>query len=555
MNDQHGARSEAGSSMTTEQAYDLHSWVGDEYFDTGKVNSYRFEDEYESDNDDDAIENFAKKNFGFRDGIEDSVNTLNDLLDLHMPDLVYGWKISQISWTFDLGDFTVILTNSNGIAVYAESETMARAPLDALRQALRQTLSDALRATHENAYALAILLLRIVEEASWHRYKWLEKCGVYNEIEEQKVGWDAASVHGYSPLVNNPHGVNLTTVQDTAQHLLGKPIAQILKDIPGSLRVIHVEPVFRQDLVNKFLGRQQAIRADLEKCSIAELRHHISPSDFSKGRVVPTVEGMAEYISKPTVTFHGAPRAVVSSIVRNGFVVPGQTIRSSKQTLDVRCGSSYGVGIYSSPSLDYASLYGQGGNSRDLNPGDIPGFRMFVCATLMGRSLQVTRDQTRGTKGVYDESAHSHISPNSLEYIVFKSTQIIPCYVLHIDYGSEMAREHLDQVQKHPSRYFRSRRSKTGPEDDDDGIMWPAAKKAKAEALKAGAMKYFPYGFGPATGTRFVVEDVADVSDDEEDFGEYQAIRGEHGDEIETARKEIANSSWFDEYQIARRLR
>lgn len=504
--------------MPPKETHDFHDWVDDGYFDDEGKSSHDLDDEHEPDNDeDDAVENIAKRNFGFRDGIEEAVDALNDLLDLHMPDLVYGWKISQISWKFDLGDFTVILTNSNGISVYAESKTMARAPLDALRQALRQTLAEALREIPKNSPAFGVLLLRIAEEASWHRYKWIEKCGVYNEDERHNRGWDATLVHGYSTLVDNPYGVNLSTVQDTAQHLLSKPIAQILKDVPSSLRVIHVEPVFRQDLVNRFLDRQQSIKTDLERCSIAELRHFISPSDLSKGRVVPTVEGMAEYISKPSVTFHGAPRAVVSSIVRNGFVVPGQTIRSSNQTLDVRCGSTFGVGIYSSPSLDYASLYGQGGDPRDLNPGDIPGFRMFVCATLMGRSLQVTRDQARGTKGVHNENAHSHMSPNSLEYIVFKSSQIIPCYVLHIDFGSDMARKHLDLVQKQPKRFLRSNPSKTGPEDDDDS-MWPAARKAKAEALKAGALKYFPYGFGSAKGTKFVVEDVADVSDDEEDF-------------------------------------
>jgi hypothetical protein len=40
-------------------------------------------------------------------------------------------------------------------------------------------------------------------------------------------------------------------------------------------------------------------------------------------------------------------------------------------------------------------------------------------------------------------------------------------------------------------------------------------------------MKWFPYGFGPATGTRFVIEEVGDISDDEEEYGEWQADK--HG--------------------------
>lgn len=157
--------------MTTEVKHDFRGWVEDEYFDTGREINCDLEDDYEVDNNGQPAENIAKKNFGFRDGVEEAVDALNNLLDLHIPDLVYGWKISQVSWTFDLGDFNVILTNSNRISVYVESETMTRFPLDALRQALRETLSKALRETPENSIGFGILLLRIVEEASWHRYK------------------------------------------------------------------------------------------------------------------------------------------------------------------------------------------------------------------------------------------------------------------------------------------------------------------------------------------------------------------------------------------------
>ncbi|KAI1243711.1 hypothetical protein MGN70_013577, partial [Eutypa lata] len=44
-------------------------------------------------------------------------------------------------------------------------------------------------------------------------------------------------------------------------------------------------------------------------------------------------------------------------------------------------------------------------------------------------------------------------------------------------------------------------------------------------AIYARASKYFPCDNGPSTGRRFVVEDVAEPDDDEEEYGEYQAYR------------------------------
>jgi len=43
--------------------------------------------------------------------------------------------------------------------------------------------------------------------------------------------------------------------------------------------------------------------------------------------------------------------------------------------------------------------------------------------------------------------------------------------------------------------------------------------------LLAKAQKYFPYGYGAASGSKFVVEEVGEVSEDEEDYGVYQKDR------------------------------
>lgn len=49
-------------------------------------------------------------------------------------------------------------------------------------------------------------------------------------------------------------------------------------------------------------------------------------------------------------------------------------------------------------------------------------------------------------------------------------------------------------------------------------------QRAKEERLARG-QKFFAYGFGPVSGRNLVIEDVAESSDDEEDYGDYQKLR------------------------------
>lgn len=77
--------------------------------------------------------------------------------------------------------------------------------------------------------------------------------------------------------------------------------------------------------------------------------------------------------------------------------------------------------------------------------------------------------------------------------------------------------------------------------------------EALKQAKKAAVSKWFPYGFGPATGTLFVIEEIGAVLDDE-NYGEYQGQRQEVGDEVRVGEAGTAKAgSWFDEYQSARR--
>lgn len=495
----------------------------------------------------------------FVDGVNASVSILNDLLQTYMP-LQVDWSIGQMSYTLKLADLTVRLENRAGMTVTATSDTIPRKQLDSLRHALRSIVEVALGELSWSTMGFGVMLLQLGEEALSHVEAFntsqqllkLQRLGHTHRPGEKvpEAAWDATS-SDWRSVISNPLGVDLLTVNDTAKFLLGKSITQILADLPSALRVLHVEPVFRDDLVAKFARRRETMREHLETLSGSSLRKCIKPSELRRGK--DTVKDMAEILSTPEVTFHGAPRKVMQSIVRYGFVIPGKKIGQTGVANEIACGASFGIGIYSSPSIGFASVYAYDNtrNGEWRNPADVPGMRIVVCATLMGRPIQVSREATRRTEGISDQNADSHVSPNGLEYIVFDEAQIIPCYALHLDYGSESAKKHLDRYQKQPWKAIKlqSRVDCATPGEIEDT---PAAKVAKKEALKAAASKWFPYGYGPATGTNFVIEEIGDVSDDEEDYGEFQGLRAEQENEWEAYRSESEKASWFDEFQTVR---
>lgn len=495
----------------------------------------------------------------FVDGVNASVGILNDLLQTYMP-LQVDWTIGQMSYTLKLADLTVRLQNQAGMTVTATSDTIPRKQLDSLRHALRSIVEAALSELSWSTMGFGVMLLQLREESLSHVEAFstsqqllkLQRMGHTHRPGDKvpEAAWDATS-SDWRSVISNPLGVDLLTVNDTAKFLLGKSITQILADLPSALRVLHVEPVFRDDLVAKFARRRETMREHLASLSGGSLRKCIKPSELRRGK--DSVEDMAEILSTPEVTFHGAPRKVMQSIVRYGFVIPGKQIGKTGVENGIACGASFGIGIYSSPSIDFASTYAYDSTHHGefRNPADVPGMRIVVCATLMGRPVQVSRDATRRTEGISDQNADSHVSPNGLEYVVFDEAQIIPCYVLHLDYGSESARKHLEMYQKQPWKAIKLQ-SRVDSDRQGGTEDTPAAKVARKEALKAAASKWFPYGYGPATGTNFVIEEIGDVSDDEEEYGEYQGLRVEQEDNWETSRSESEKASWFDEFQTVR---
>lgn len=436
---------------------------------------------------------------GFHDFRAVEAERFNELLDCHLPLEVKHWKCTRQGWSFCLDDVSIMVQQDrfSPLVVVASSETMTRKVLDSLRAAVRKVaiLSDGVA---WDATALATCLLQVVEEAVSWQQEWHARLGRSPSRNVATQGWNARQQADWITLLGNPAGLDLKTLDDTAAHLLGEPITSISARIAQDLRILHIEPVFRTDLVARHMAARHRIEQDLLSMSKAQLRKSVPHVAIHQGTAEDTHAGLAAYLARPSVTFHGAPRHIMTSIVRYGFVVPGKQLGSSGRAVQVRCGSTYGRGIYSSPDLLFASSYTQyhAGAFELKSPSDVPGMRIVVCATLMGRALQVERATARGAENLLRENVHSHVSPNRLEYIVFNSAQIIPCYVLHLDYGAEHARKEFEKLVADPTGFFKQRRSAKEPrnkwgvqEEQSPGDV----QRKKAE-LKAAARKWFPYG-------------------------------------------------------------
>lgn len=492
---------------------------------------------------------------GFQDRNVIEAEHFDLLLATHHPQDVQEWTCTHGGWTFRFDDVTLHVENDeHTLHTVATSETMPRKVLDPLRVAAREMIlgpDDFLW----SAMDFMVKLLQLVEDVASRQREWHDQTG-HTAATSITKAWDAKEGLAWDRLLHDPHGIDLSNAKDTTAHLLGQPIADICARISEDIRVLHVEPVYRSETVSRHLKLKQQIYADLLTISHSKLRKAVPAKTIRPGSSEDTVHGLAACLSEPSVTFHGAPRHFMESIVRYGFLLPGQQIGKTGKVLEVRCGSTFGRGIYSSPDPMYASAYTtfQSGSMHITKPSDVPGFRLVVCATLMGNPLRVERHEARGADGLLGDNAHSHVSPGGMEYIVFNPAQIIPVYILHLDYGAEHARQQFAQLIASPDNFFEHRRqqknkNKWAPDKLEES---PGDVQRKKDALKAAAMKWFPFGYGTRDGTGFVIEDIAEVSDDEEIYGDFQMQRVVDDDVVE-AKIRSGDRNWFDEYQTVRK--
>ncbi|TVY87770.1 hypothetical protein LAWI1_G006740 [Lachnellula willkommii] len=479
----------------------------------------------------------------------------NLLLDSFLPPEVIDWNCEDAGWTFQFQDL-VLIVNSSAIdppQVLVTTSSMPRAYVDPLRRSLRQILEWPLDSRFD-IIGFAVILLRLTEEvvmftSDWKAERKLQESVSFDEGKEQ--GWNAKDIRDFNMLLENSKGLDLETVDESGNELLGSSIREICDKIPKEFRILHVEPVFRHDLVARFRERQKKMREELNTLSYHELRECVDIKVIKPGSYQDNRQDLAKELCNPKVSFHGTSRLLVSSVVRYGFIKPGD--RAGGLVIGIRWGASFGVGIYSSPSASFSLFYANmsEGSQQKTRVEDLPGLRLIVCAVLMGRALEVTRDATRRTTSIADQTAQSHVSPDGNEYVVFDASQIIPCYVIHLDLGAEAAKKALLEASNDPSKW---KPTKIHPRLEAQKPLLPAEKEALKQAKKAAASKWFPYGYGPATGTSFVIEEIGEYSDDEEDYGEYQEQRQEVGSEIqESHTKTKEGESWFDEYQRVRK--
>jgi hypothetical protein len=232
-------------------------------------------------------------------------------------------------------------------------------------------------------------------------------------------------------------------------------------------------------------------------------------------------EAVMEDMCAPRVTFHGTPVRYVGSIVRHGFKLPG-TLVDGEVVASPRSRIVFKRGIYSSQAAFYAMSYACGEN-RKTPLGEIHAIRLFVCATVMGRTYRGGCELSN-VHGPLVDGFDSHFD-GRFEYIVYDERAMLPCYVVHLDLGSEEAKRALEEAQENASEFLarQNYEKKVHPKLAKAlGTKSPGDIKREKNAKKTAAMKYFPYGFGTATGTNFVIEEIGRVSDDEEEYGEWQ---------------------------------
>ncbi|KAF3082590.1 hypothetical protein TWF102_001151 [Orbilia oligospora] len=339
-----------------------------------------------------------------------------------------------------------------------------------------------------------------------------------------------------SQILSSESGIDLTTytTPPTIQDLLGKTIPQICETIPTNYRILHVENVLKPRLYSDFHTIQSNIRSRLLTLPTPSLKKVIPVSHHHRSKSSGVLadrrekESYATYLTTPKITYHGTPRSNIPSIIKHGFLRPGDINPSTNTPLEIRCGNTYGRGIYTSPSPQFSLMY-SGFDATPTPATQFSGLKLIVCATIMGRPAKVTREDNWREQSKPYPNADSHVANNEYEYIVFQPRQTIPVLVIHLDWGKEHYEEFvniptnpLDWISQMAAKR-KERKNKQRYEDDEESkTLFPADIVRRKQALMARALKWFPYGYGPATGTRFVVEAVAEVSDDEEEYGEYQ---------------------------------
>lgn len=464
----------------------------------------------------------------------------------HKPRSLVSWASSDngddTEWRFGFAHIVLQFSSSLDIPTYTHSianvtvrdhnDGVRRRDLDPIRQDVRAILAicaESVVATRSRLMDTYIIVLLALERIAEFEDPPSPSSG---DGSKHTRGWDAAQLRSWEEVIANPYGLDVSTIKDTAHDLLGQTPAELVAGISDEFRIVHMESVVRPDLLARFLEYQRDLADSLtqSKQSLTRCRPPAGSKPVPSRR-----EDVVADMVRPRVSFHGTPLRSVRSIIRHGFLKPGRLV-DGKVVSSPRSGVAFDRGIYSSPSPGYALSYavgheGQTGQQVRTPLGALPTLRLFVCATIMGRTLSgdaVYADGWDDWKDVHGPLVRGYDShwDGAFEYIAHDERAMLPCYVLHLDLGTDRAREAVALAQASPFTYqqqVRARRAQRLHPRLAARSLAPGDRKREKQARKAAAMKNLPYGFGSARGTQFVVQEIGRVSDDEEEYGEWQA--------------------------------
>ena len=479
-----------------------------------------------------------------------SVSSADATVRHSLPDDIqdYEGSISE-GYVFKLPEIDISVT---GFHIIQPSEPCYRINTRLLPRKLFYSLDNQLRSLVREyidgdlrIFEFSMLILRMVEQAAAHLPKYHDEspAPVERRYNAEVIEWTEARL--------NQHGVDLSTVPNTAQSILGRSPEQICSDILPGYRIVHVESILRSDLCRRYLLCQSDLQDTLRNLNLNTLKKYV-PVDIIRGlrgNYVSQHEELVQRLTQPKITFHGTLPHLIPSIVQHGFLQPDDVHPRTGLPLSVRCGSTYGRGIYSSPDPSFALMY-SGWEATETSPNSIPGLKLIVCATIMGRSVGISRDDNWREQHHSYPGSDSHVANREKEYIVFHKAQILPCYVLHLDWGE------VDDAAAFVRQQITSPQTKkTHPKLSPDVLSPGDKQRLKAERL-AQAKKYFAYGFGPVSGRNIVIEEIAEVDDDEEDYGEYQQDRVEDATEVNIwSQWRLNGETSLDQYADARKAK
>ncbi|MCJ1405212.1 hypothetical protein MMC11_008439 [Xylographa trunciseda] len=436
--------------------------------------------------------------------------SLEDLLKNNIPTSVDQWHISFVNgFVFKYPELSLRVHagsqhRSHGLQHSIENHELPRLVVDSLRRSLRELVFNSCGTVSLNCFDFTMLVLQLLEETADFLLVYRKSKSGAQELEDHRT-----------PIYRLPNAA-----PDTAYYWLGKTTKEICNNILPDYRIVHVESIMRSDLSRRFRAIQDHMRYVLSHQSLTTLKRHI-PQDYRRNKSGNSLqlEDAVEYLVKPRITFHGTKREVVGSVVQYGFLKPGDAHPATGVPLKVRCGNTYGRGIYTSPDPSFSLMYSS--DAEKSTNSTLPGLKLIVCATLMGRVAQMSReDDWREMSEPYPGS-DSHVGNDGQEYIVFNSGQVLPCYILHIDW-----RRDDDPMQFLAQQLNSTQKNKLHPKLNKE-ILYPGDMKRMKQERMAQGSKFFAYGFGPVAGKSIVIEEVGDVDDDEEDYGDYQQNRVE----------------------------